>query len=48
MIMLCSVALTYLMESEDWRVEKDASSLGLPCRFTHAVLNATLEAMFWA
>ena len=48
MIMLCSVASTYLAESEDWRVEKDAVRPGLPCRFTHAVLNATLEAMFWA
>jgi len=46
MIMLYSVALTYLMESEDWRVEKDASSLGLPCRFTHAVLGATPAALF--
>ena len=46
MIMLYSVTLTYLMESEDWRVGKDAVGSGLPCRFTHAVLGATPAALF--
>lgn len=46
MVVLLHVKTTYLVESEDWRVKKEAGSARLPCRFIHAVLGATLGILF--